>query len=164
MDVLTDLAAQLGKLLAARKLKVTTAESCTGGGVAEAITRIAGSSAWFEVGYVTYSNHQKSQMLGVPHALLVEKGAVSSEVALAMALGALQASGADLSVALTGIAGPGGAEPNKPVGTVWIAWQFEQQTHVHGYHFSGDRLEVRHQAVMAALQGLIALCQGRAPV
>ena len=113
--------AALGAALTARGEMLATAESCTGGMIAAACTDRAGSSDWFERGFVTYSNAAKTQMLGVDPALIATHGAVSAEVAAAMATGALARSAADWSVAVTGIAGPGGATPGKPVGTVWIA-------------------------------------------
>lgn len=164
MDTLTRLAEQLGQQLAALSAQVATAESCTGGGIAEAITRIAGCSRWFEAGYVTYSNAQKTAQLAVPSALLAQYGAVSREVVEAMAAGAQQASAARFSVAVTGIAGPAGAEPGKPVGTVWLAWRDAQQSYAHCYGFQGDRHAIRQQSIEAALKGLLALCMGTAPV
>jgi len=149
---------QLGVLLKQRNLKLTTAESCTGGQLAYIVTAIPGSSNWFERGFVTYSNEAKQEMLGVSNDLIVKHGAVSKEVVLAMAQGALNHSHAQLSVAITGIAGPTGGTTDKPVGTVWIAWQ----NHNHGatancYHFEGGRISIRTQAVEQALQGLLQL-------
>jgi len=160
---LTELAARLGEELQRLGAQVTTAESCTGGGIAEAITRIAGSSAWFEAGYVTYSNAQKTRQLGVPAELFEQVGAVSGEVVQAMALGAQQRSGARYAVAVSGIAGPGGGSPEKPVGTVWIAWTDGDRRHVRRHLFDGDRQAVREQTVHAALQGLLALTGGEKP-
>ena len=158
MDSTTRLAGQLGEALRARGWQVTSAESCTGGGIAEAITRIAGSSVWFEAGYVTYSNRQKSLQLGVPEALFAEVGAVSREVVEAMARGAAQRSGARLAVAVSGSAGPGGGSPDKPVGTVWIGWKRRGgYTRAELFHFDGDRDAVRRQTVAAALLGLESL-------
>ena len=122
MDSLTALATRLGQGLQAAHAQVSTAESCTGGGIAEAITRIAGSSAWFEAGYITYSNAQKTTQLGVPAELFEHVGAVSQEVVEAMVRGAQQRSGARFAVAVSGVAGPDGGSPGKPVGTVWLAW------------------------------------------
>ena len=121
MDQISQLATELGLLLQALNAQVTTAESCTGGGIAEAITRIAGSSAWFEAGFVTYSNQQKTRQLNVPEPLFVQVGAVSREVVEAMVRGAQAQSGARFAVAVSGVAGPGGGSPEKPVGTVWLA-------------------------------------------
>ena len=164
MDSLTDLAAQLGAALNALGAQVSTAESCTGGGIAEAITRVAGSSAWFEVGFVTYSNTQKTRQLGVPEALFDEVGAVSREVVEAMVRGAQQISGAPFSVAVSGVAGPGGGSPDKPVGTVWLAWAAGDDLFSCRCQFPGDRQAVREQTVRAALVGLIRLCAGENPL
>jgi nicotinamide-nucleotide amidase len=163
MDTLTDLATRLGAGLSALSAQVSTAESCTGGGIAEAITRVAGSSAWFEAGFVTYSNVQKTRQLGVPEALFTQVGAVSREVVEAMARGAQQASGAHFSVAVSGVAGPGGGSPEKPVGTVWLAWAAGEQLYSCCCHFAGNRQAVREQSVQVALVGLIRLCAGENP-
>ncbi|EIK51914.1 CinA domain-containing protein [Stutzerimonas stutzeri TS44] len=160
---LTDLASQLGDALRRQGAQVTTAESCTGGGIAEAITRIAGSSAWFEAGYVTYSNAQKTRQLGVPVGLFETIGAVSREVVERMASGAQQASGARFAVAVSGIAGPGGGTPDKPVGTVWIAWADGERLFARRCRFDGDRQAVRGQTVEMALLGLIRLVAGENP-
>src|SRR5690606_25324764 len=125
------LAQQLGEALAARGWRITTAESCTGGGIAAAITDIAGSSAWFERGYVTYSNAAKSEMLGVSASLIAHYGAVSEAVVVAMARGACAASGCELGVAVSGVAGPGGGSPDKPVGTVWLACYLAPADRLH---------------------------------
>ena len=164
MDILTPLARRLGDALLAQQARVTAAESCTGGGIAEAITRIPGSSAWFEAGYVTYSNAQKTAQLGVPAELFASVGAVSREVVEAMARGAHQRSGARFSVAVSGIAGPDGGTPDKPVGTVWLAWTDGQQVHTQRFRFAGDRAAVRRQSVEAALVGLIRLAVGENPL
>lgn len=158
---ITELARQLGLLLGELGLRVTTAESCTGGGIAEAITRIPGSSAWFEAGYITYSNAQKVVQLQVPPALLQEVGAVSGEVVEAMVAGACLHSGAACGVAVSGIAGPEGGTPEKPVGTVWIAWQVNGQRDSRCMHFSGDRQAVRQQTVEMTLDGLLQRCDMR---
>lgn len=163
MSRLTDLAAQLGQALAQQAAQVTTAESCTGGGIAEAITRIAGSSAWFEAGFVTYSNEQKTRQLQVPPALFSRVGAVSHEVVEAMIAGAQQASGARYAVAVSGVAGPGGGSPGKPVGTVWLAWGRGEERFARCFHFNGDRQAIREQSVEAALVGLIRLTAGEIP-
>lgn len=163
MDRITRLAAQLGQALQAHQMQVTTAESCTGGGIAEAITRIAGSSQWFEAGYVTYSNRQKTRQLGVPETLFASVGAVSREVVEAMARGACGHSGAQLAVAVSGIAGPDGGRPNKPVGTVWVAWQAGERSFSCRCQFAGDRSAVREQAVVRALEGLLRLTAGENP-
>ena len=150
------LAAELGRALLARRRRVTVAESCTGGLLAGAITSVAGSSDWFDVGYVTYSNAAKVTLLGVPDAVLASHGAVSEETARAMALGALAKSGADIAAAVTGIAGPSGGTPEKPVGTVCFAWArrggvAESTT----CHLAGDRAAVRAASVTFALEGLL---------
>lgn len=163
MGAITLLAQQLGERLTALNAQVAAAESCTGGGVAEAITRIAGSSAWFEAGCVTYSNTQKVKLLGVSARLLAEHGAVSAVVAAAMARGIQQQAAARFAVATTGIAGPSGALPNLPVGSVWIAWVFDEQCYVRLFGFEGDRQAVRQQAVQAALEGLLSLCDALPP-
>jgi nicotinamide-nucleotide amidase len=156
-DALTQLAAELGAQLLAAKAQVTTAESCTGGGIAEAITRIPGSSAWFEAGYVTYSNAQKTKQLSVPGALFATVGAVSQEVVEAMVRGAQANSGARFAVAVSGVAGPDGGSREKPVGTVWLAWGDGERLFSVRRQFAGDRSEVRRQTVEAALAGLLRL-------
>ena len=161
---LTDLASRLGDVLQREGARVSTAESCTGGGIAEAITRIAGSSAWFEAGFVTYSNVQKTRQLGVPEPLFDQVGAVSREVVEAMARGAQQNSGARFSVAVSGVAGPGGGSSEKPVGTVWLAWAAGEQVVARRFQFDGDRQAVREQSVEAALVGLIRLATGENPL
>ena len=156
------LAADLGTRLLALRCFVTAAESCTGGLVAGAITAIAGSSDWFDRGFVTYSNESKRELLGVDEAILREHGAVSEPTAIAMAQGALKRSGATLSVAITGIAGPGGGTPSKPVGMVCFAWAKQGSATVSTTHYlAGDRAEVRHASVAVALRGLIDLVSSR---
>lgn len=152
------LATELGLALSQRGWLAATAESCTGGGVATAITDIAGSSGWFDRGFVTYTNEAKQQMLGVSDQSLREQGAVSEAVVLEMARGALANSSAAISVAISGIAGPGGATEDKPVGTVWFAWADRSGRH-HSLlaRFDGDRRQVRQQAVRQALAGLLTL-------
>lgn len=137
--------------------KLVTAESCTGGGVAAACTDLAGSSDWFERGLVAYSNAAKTELLGVDAALIEVHGAVSEAVAQAMAQGALAHSHAQVALAVTGVAGPGGGSPAKPVGTVWFAWCVPGRIQSQKMHFTGDRAAVRHAAVLHALQGLNAL-------
>ena len=147
----------LAQALRGAGLRLATAESCTGGLIAAACTAVAGSSDWFERGFVTYSNDAKSEMLGVDTALIEAHGAVSAEVAQAMADGALQHSRADLAVAVTGIAGPSGATPGKPVGTVWLAVaQRGAGTQVELLQLDGDRAAVRKQTVHHALLRLVA--------
>lgn len=156
-----DLAAQLGAACQAAGLRVATAESCTGGGVAEAITRLPGSSAWFQGGVVAYANDVKVALLGVHPQTLSTHGAVSEAVATEMARGAAIKTRADLGVGVTGIAGPGGASPGKPVGTVWIGWSgLGGAVHTRLKRFEGDREAVRRQAVEAALEGLVRLARG----
>lgn len=151
-----DLSIQLGELLLSRQLTVTCAESCTGGGVARAITDIAGSSQWFHAGFVTYANEIKQQFLGVSTEALASEGAVSEAVVQQMAEGALKASGADIAVAVSGVAGPDGGTEEKPVGTVWFAWATTKDSVVtHCSQFVGDRGAVRKAAVDQALKGLI---------
>ena len=143
--------------LAQQRLLLTTAESCTGGGIAETLTGIAGASAWFDRGFVTYSNEAKLSMLGVSQSTLDRFGAVSEATALEMARGAISHSGAHVSVAVTGIAGPDGGTPDKPVGTVWIAWgQKLGYAEARRFQFDGDRNAVRQQAILAAILGLNA--------
>jgi len=146
----------LAQALRARGGRVATAESCTGGLIAAACTAVAGSSDWFERGFVTYSNEAKAESLGVPMTLINAHGAVSAEVARAMADGALAHSHATLAIAVTGIAGPGGATLGKPVGTVWLALaQAGQPTQAELLNLSGDRAAVREQTVQHALQRLL---------
>lgn len=156
MNELEKLSETLGRRLLARGEWLTAAESCTGGWLAQSVTAIAGSSGWFERGFVTYSNAAKVEMLGVPEATLERHGAVSEATARAMALGALAHSHADWAVAITGIAGPGGGSPEKPVGTVCFAWARQgggclAQT----CHWSGERTAVREQSVRHALRVLL---------
>lgn len=164
MDEITHLATALGQRLQVLRASVTTAESCTGGGIAEAITRVAGSSSWFEAGFVTYSNRQKELQLGVPSDVFERVGAVSEEVVIAMARGAATRAEARFAVAVSGIAGPGGGSPAKPVGTVWLAWVDGVAVYTERHRFPGDRQAVREQTVVAALQGLLALVNGEKPV
>jgi nicotinamide-nucleotide amidase len=152
------LATELGALLSARGWRLTTAESCTGGLVAAAITSVPGSSGWFDEGFVTYGNAAKASRLGVAQGVLAAHGAVSEASARAMAEGALRATEADLAVAVTGVAGPGGGTPDKPVGLVWLAWaKRDAATRAASYRFAGDRAEVRSASVVAALEGLLEL-------
>jgi len=154
----------LAHALTARGWMLAAAESCTGGLVAAACTSLAGSSDWFERGFVTYSNAAKTDLLGVPAALIEQHGAVSAEVAQAMAEGALARSKAQIAVAVTGIAGPGGATPGKPVGAVWLAVAAVGcTTGVQRLQLQGDRASVRMQTVERALQTLIATLAGLGP-
>lgn len=151
-----ELARQLGERLRARGETVTLAESCTAGHIAGAMTDIAGSSAWFGYGFVTYSNDAKQQLLGVRAETLADDGAVSERTVREMAEGALRRSGADWALSVSGIAGPTGGSAAKPVGMVWFALANRQgATEAFVCHFTGDRLAVRQQAVEAGLSGLI---------
>jgi len=157
--VVHQLAIRAGNRLRDNRLMLATAESCTGGMVATAITDISGSSNWFERGFVTYSNQAKIEMIGVPPELIERHGAVSEPVARAMAEGALRNSRAQVSLAITGIAGPGGGTPDKPVGTVAFGWSNRLHTSVETLVFKGDREQVRVQAAAHALRGLLALLE-----
>ncbi|HUW75104.1 MAG TPA: nicotinamide-nucleotide amidase [Gallionella sp.] len=159
MDIL---AVQVGKLLKSHGLLLATAESCTGGGIAQAITEVAGSSAWFERGFVTYSNLSKQQMLGVREATIMQHGAVSEMTVREMAEGALQHSAAQVALAVSGIAGPDGGTADKPVGTVWFAWGLKHgETRAQRFRLDGNRAEVRAQSVRIALQGIADLLNNR---
>lgn len=147
----------LASTLTTRRFMLATAESCTGGLISATCTDLAGSSAWFERGFVTYSNAAKTDLLGVPGLLVLRHGAVSEPVARAMASGAVLRSQAQVSIAVTGIAGPGGASADKPVGTVWFAWQVEGALHSEVQHFQGDRAAVRHATVGHAIHRLNTL-------
>jgi len=144
----------LAEALRRRGWHLATAESCTGGLIAAACTQLAGSSDWFERGFVSYSNAAKTELLGVPMTLIESHGAVSEAVARAMVQGALQRAPVELAVAVTGIAGPGGAVPGKPVGTVWLAWGTAAGVQAERLQLGGDRDAVRHATVQAALQRL----------
>ena len=160
-DTLTTLAALVGTKLKAQGAMLATAESCTGGWVAQAVTAVAGSSDWFERGFVTYSDAAKQEMLGVSADTLAKYGAVSEQTAREMAAGALRHSRAQLAVAITGIAGPGGGSLEKPVGTVCFAWSDSKGALVaQTRQFVGDRESVRRQSVMVALQGVLDLLEG----
>jgi nicotinamide-nucleotide amidase len=153
------LARRTGRRCLRRAAWLATAESCTGGLIAKCLTDVPGSSAWFERGFVTYSNRAKTEQLGVPAALVGRHGAVSEPVARAMARGALHHSPAGLAVAVTGIAGPDGGTADKPVGTVWIAWARRRgrgvEVRARRFRFRGSRDEVRRRAAAAALRGLL---------
>ncbi len=144
----------LAEMLLSRELRLVTAESCTGGGVATALTDIPGSSSWFECGFVTYSNEAKIRYLDVPVATIEQFGAVSEETVRAMVRGAVNNSLGDVAVAISGIAGPSGGSLDKPVGTVWFAWGTDEAQITQCCHFQGDRDFVREQAVTEAIQGL----------
>ena len=146
---------QLASALQARGWMMATAESCTGGMIAARCTDLSGSSNWFERGFVTYSNAAKTELLGVPAALIAQHGAVSEAVACAMAQGAAERAPVQASVAVTGVAGPTGGSVDKPVGTVWLAWCVDGQVSSERMVFAGDRAAVREATVHHALQGLL---------
>jgi nicotinamide-nucleotide amidase len=148
---------QLADSLIKNELKLVTAESCTGGMISAACTDLAGSSDWFERGFVTYSNAAKTELLGVDAALIEAHGAVSESVARAMAFGAIRHSKAQVSIAVTGIAGPSGGSAAKPVGTVWFGFSVHGQLHSETMRFDGDRAAVRSQTVTHALQRVLEL-------
>ena len=152
-----DLTKTLAAILLSRNWMVSLAESCTGGLVSATLTELAGSSEWFERGYITYSNEAKTECLEVPARLIESHGAVSELVAKAMAEGARINSGSDVAISITGIAGPSGGTTEKPVGTVCFGWATENQTLTKTMHFDGDRQAVRQQATEFALTELIAL-------
>ncbi len=159
-ETLEALARRLGAVLAAGDWRMAVAESCTGGGVAKTVTDVAGSSAWFDRGFVTYTNDAKHQMLGVSEETLDTHGAVSSATVEAMVTGALTQSAANIAVAVSGIAGPGGGTDDKPVGLVWFAWArrgYPPEAQVK--QLAGDRAEVRDAAVRIALDGIIELAE-----
>ena len=158
---LNALAAELGTRLKRSAQWLATAESCTGGGLAETLTTVPGSSAWFERGFVTYSDLSKQELLAVPAGLIAQHGTVSAAVARAMVAGALTHSHAQYAIAITGVAGPGGGSAEKPVGTVFIAWAgTRRDIREQQYAFSGDRSTIRQQSVLAALQGLLRYIDG----
>ena len=157
-EELRQLATELGERLTARGWMLATAESCTGGWVGQLVTALPGSSHWFERGFITYANTAKVEMLGVSEATLGAHGAVSEETAAAMAAGALARSHAQATLAITGIAGPGGGTPQKPVGLVCYGWALQDGTVMSSTcRLDGDREEIRSRAVAAALRGLIEL-------
>ncbi len=158
-DDLITLAADVGAALQQRGWQLACAESCTGGWLAQSVTEIAGSSAWFERGFVTYSNQAKQDMLGVQAETLAAFGAVSEAVVLEMVRGAIAHSEAQIAVAISGIAGPGGGSTEKPLGTVCFAWATPTQVYARKHLFSGNRHEVRAQAVSLALQVLLRLAE-----
>ena len=153
----TQLVARLATLLCEKGLKICTAESCTGGLIAKSFTDLAGSSDWFECGFVTYSNRSKSKMIDVPEAVIIEYGAVSEAVASAMANGALRNSAAQIAVAVTGVAGPAGGSADKPVGTVWIAVASEQRAVAKKHFFDGDREAIRTATMQSAIEMALQL-------
>ncbi|BDQ33926.1 CinA family protein [Pseudodesulfovibrio portus] len=157
MHLISRAVAELGECLRVEENLLATAESCTGGLLASTLTDTPGSSEWFAGSVVAYSNEVKARLLGVPPEVLDEHGAVSEPVVLAMAEGVLKATGAHVSVAISGIAGPTGGTPEKPVGTVWMAWAWPGKTRARRYNFSGSRSEVKAQSVMAAINGLLGV-------
>ncbi len=157
-DTGAELVTRIAEKLKAENARVSTAESCTGGWLAKTLTDLPGSSDWFEYGFVSYGNNAKQDQLAVPAETLERFGAVSAEAAAAMASGALSRSGAELAVAVTGIAGPDGGSADKPVGTVWFAWARRGHDPISRcQRFDGDRDAVRRQSVVAALSGLLEL-------
>ncbi len=155
--VTQQLATELGQLLLRKNLSITTAESCTGGGISYAITAISGSSAYLDRSFITYSNKAKQQMLGVKSATLLQFGAVSEETVVEMARGAALAAGAQVAIAVSGIAGPSGGSPQKPVGTVFFGFAVDGHVVSTTVVFSGDREQVRQQSIDFALQQTILL-------
>jgi nicotinamide-nucleotide amidase len=157
-ELLNRLSVQLGRYLLQQGHTITTAESCTGGGVAHAITDTSGSSQWFSHGFIVYSDLAKQQLLQVDAGDLERYGAVSQQVAEAMAVGAVAATQADVAIAVTGIAGPEGGSEQKPVGTVWIAWSKKDFSVIsQDFHFEGNRKSIRYQTVIEALKGVMVL-------
>lgn len=156
---ISSLVEQLADRLLAKKLIISTAESCTGGWISQSLTALAGSSTWFDSGFVTYSNEAKQRLLSVPASLFEDDGpgAVSEATVLAMTAGAIQGSRANVAVAVSGVAGPDGGSEEKPVGTVWIAWQWEDKSLARRFIFNGDRESVRRATVLAALEGCLLL-------
>ena len=152
---INQLSTQLGAALLSKSAIVTTAESCTGGGVAQAITDVAGSSKWFHCGYITYANHAKQKTLGVSAEVLAAQGAVCETVVIEMARGAAREAQADYAIAISGVAGPTGGSSNKPVGTVWFACLGPQGVTTVKHQLAGDRNAVREQSVQISLQQLL---------
>ena len=151
---------RLASALLSKGWRLVTVESCTGGWIAETATSVAGSSDWFECGLVTYSNDSKTRLAGVPADLIQRYGAVSGEVVCAMTKGALARTNANVAIAVSGVAGPGGGSEEKPVGTVFIAWQFPGfEAHSQRFHFHGDREAVRRQTVSTALEELTRILE-----
>ncbi|BBP43317.1 CinA family protein [Thiosulfativibrio zosterae] len=156
------LVAKVGEALKNHNVMIVTAESCTGGMIAEALTSIAGSTAWFDRAYITYSYESKREMLGVKETTIQKKGAISQECVEEMAIGGLQNSHAKVCVACSGIAGPGGGTPDKPVGTVWISWAMQGHEEIVSklYHFEGDREAIRRQTTETSLHGVLDILGG----
>lgn len=152
---------RIGRILRERRMKIAVAESCTGGHISNRITNIQGASDYFDMGFVTYSNDSKELYLFVPEVVIAEKGAVSSEVAKAMAEGLREATHADIALSVTGIAGPGGGTPGKPVGTVFVGLASKDGTFVNRFFFSGDRISIKEQTSEAALKLVLDYLEGR---
>ena len=150
------LISELAQALKERGLVCATAESCTGGLIGAALTSVSGSSEWYVGGVISYANSVKTGLLGVKEADLEAQGAVSEPVVRSMALGACRVTGADVACAVSGVAGPGGGTPEKPVGTVWIGWSKHGETRAEKFHFNGDRDAVRAQTVTEAIRGMLA--------
>ena len=148
---------ELGQTLAERGSMLAAAESCTGGLIAHLVTNIPGSSEWFAGAVVAYANQVKSSVLNVPEAVIATHGAVSQEVVLSMASGVQRLLGVEASLAVSGIAGPDGGTPTKPVGSVWMAWSIGELQRTSFHHFSGSRLEIKQQSALAALEGILEL-------
>jgi len=160
-ETLYDLAVRVGQVLKAHRLQLVTAESCTGGWVGEAITMVPGSSEWYERGFITYTNTAKMDMLGVLATTLAAHGAVSEQTVKEMVAGALEHSPGDVAVSVSGVAGPGGGTPQKPVGTVCFGWALRDGSLATAtHHFNGDREQVRREAVKRALEGVLSLVPG----
>ncbi|MBP1733952.1 MAG: competence/damage-inducible protein CinA [Deltaproteobacteria bacterium] len=153
--------ARIGRILRERRMKISVAESCTGGLIANRITNIQGASDYFDLGFVTYSNDSKELYLFVPEEVIAEKGAVSSEVAQAMAEGLREATEADVALSVTGVAGPGGGTPEKPVGTVYVGLALKNESFVRKFLFSGDRLSIKEQTSEEALRMVLDYLEGR---
>ena len=153
--------ARIGRILKERRMKIAVAESCTGGHIANRITNIQGASDYFDLGFVTYSNDSKELYLFVTEEVIAEKGAVSSEVAKAMAEGLREATDADIALSVTGVAGPGGGSPEKPVGTVFVGLASKDGTFVNKFLFSGDRISIKEQTSEEALKLVLDYLEGR---
>ena len=153
--------ARIGRILRERRMKIAVAESCTGGHIANRITNIQGASDYFDLGFVTYSNDSKELYLVVPEEVIAEKGAVSSEVAKAMAEGLRETTEADIALSVTGVAGPGGGSPEKPVGTVFVGLASKDGTYVNKFLFSGDRISIKEQTSEEALKLVLDYLEGR---
>ena len=153
--------ARIGRILRERRMKIAVAESCTGGHIANRITNIQGASDYFDLGFVTYSNDSKELYLFVPEEVIAEKGAVSSEVAKAMAEGLRETTEADIALSVTGVAGPGGGSPEKPVGTVFVGLASKDRTFVNKFLFSGDRISIKEQTSEEALKLVLDYLEGR---